>query len=95
MVLRMIFAAFTFRTFENVLASCRAAPPIYLSICVMLVFAAFRSSWAYFHAVFLSEMIVPGVLVLLLWHRVLRMQRLRCQAGSSATGRRRLRPTAP
>lgn len=93
-VLGMIFAAFTFRVFENVLVSCRAAPPIYVSIYVMLVFAAFRFSWAYFHTIFLSEMIVPGVLVLLLWHQVCRMQRPRCQVGSLATGRRRLRPTA-
>lgn len=85
LILGMVLAAATFRSFENVLLSERRPPPLAVAIYAILLFSAFRFSWAYFHTILLSEAIVPSILVLLLWRFVLKG---RMRRGSSPASRR-------
>lgn len=59
-------AGATFGLVEGILAR-RKPDPIVLAFYVLLLFAAFRFSFGYFHAILLSETFVPMMGFLLLW----------------------------
>src|SRR5690606_3349974 len=67
-VLGTLWASFLFRAGEIFLLTRPKRTVVEVALFVMLLYAAFRFSWASFHSILGTEMMIPGVLVYGLWH---------------------------
>lgn len=65
-VVGVIFASFLFRLTENLLRS-TAKTLLTVSLYAVLIFGAFRFSWANFHSMVVSEVFLPMLFVWCLW----------------------------
>lgn len=68
LVFGVLFAAALFKVIENLFYRARVKTPVHLALYTMLLYAAFRFSWANFHTILMTECIVPLLITLMAWN---------------------------
>ena len=63
----IVFAAYLFRAFELLLHSYQSTTPIQITAAALLLWGAFRFSWANFHNLLFSETFLPLISLILFW----------------------------
>jgi len=67
-VIGVLFAAAIFRLFEAYFRRNRDKNLVTFSLYTMLIYGAFRFSWANYHTILATEVIIPMVLMLIIWN---------------------------
>jgi hypothetical protein len=83
-VFGVLLASFVFKFTENIICRARVKTIVHQALYALLLFGAFRFSWASFHTILASEVIVPIMLVLGIWALV---RRSRCGLSSVGASR--------
>ena len=80
--LGFLFASFIYKFAENLIRGNASITPFVISIYSILMFAAFRFSWANFHTLLFTEIFGPMLLVSIVWY-FLRPSKMRVYAYSN------------
>ncbi len=77
LVVGVLFAAALFKVVENWFYHVKNKSPVHIALYALLLYGAFRFSWANYHTILMTETILPLILLLLLWNLVFRVSSAR------------------